>query len=272
MRSKHFLSVALCGLLLTAVSCKTRSRVRSVVVDPYLGVYSYAAPGDTLEFKALNPNTSPFYVIFAEPSPCVETYLKVTKDKPGTCKVSRRSGFFRYSLSLLPPSPDSKPHSCGGCQVLFPCAQCAILITPTHGPIGVLPHPTTPSSYSSSEANAKENNVSVTSERTPVPVGCNGGAVSVPTMDVTNGDTIFWADPDALGTDLTITVPAGVCKGTGPGQVVMKQLQPCILDAVPPSYPYSYSYSVQMNDASGCGRPVIGTLNILNPNAMSTAK
>jgi hypothetical protein len=96
--------------------------------------------------------------------------------------------------------------------------------------------------------------------------------VSVPTKDATNGDTIFWADPDAPGTDLTITIPAGVCKGTGTGQAVLKQLQPCLVDAVPPSYPYSYSYSVHIDGVSGCGRSVTGTLNVQNPNSTTTAK
>jgi hypothetical protein len=264
MRCKQFFSIALCGLLLTAVSCKTRSRVNSVVVDPDLGAYSYAALGDTLEFKALNPNAPPFYVIFEDPSPCAEAYLKVTKDKPGTCKIRTKSGAFRYSLSRQPSSSDSKPHT---------CPQCQILITPNPiRPIGVPPRTTIPSSSSSRGASAKSNNSSATGESTPIPIGCSGGVVSVPTKDATNGDTIFWVDLDDRGTDLTITIPAGICKGTGSGQVVLKQLQPCVVDAMPPSYPYSYSYSVHMDGVSGCGRPVTGTLNIQNLNSTSTAK
>lgn len=267
MGRKHFLSIALCGLILTAVSCNTRSRVKSVFVDPALGVYSHAAPGDTLEFQAFNPNATPFYVIFVDSSPCVETYLRVTQDKPGVCKVREKSGFFHYSLSHLPPSTDSRPRSCGGCQVLLPCAECIIVITPNPvRPIGVPPHTAIPSSSSSPGTNEKS------SESTPIPVVCNGGAVSVPTKDATNGDTIFWADLDDRGTDLTITIPAGICKGTGSGQVVLKQLQPCVVDAMPPSYSYSYSYSVHMDGVSGCGRPVTGTLNIQNLNSTSTAK
>jgi hypothetical protein len=268
MRSKQLFPIALCGLLFTALSCHTRPRVTSIVVDPYLGVYSYAGPGDTLEFRALNPNASPFYVVFGEPSPCVETYLKVTKDKPGTCKVNARSGFYRYKLSLVPPSPDSKPWSCPGCQIVFPCPACIIVITPPNPgrPIGVPLR--TPIPSSSPSPGIKEKG----SESIPISVACSGGAASVPTEDATNGDTIFWAVPDTLGTDLTITLPAGVCKGTGAGQTVLKQMQPCILDTMPPSYPHSYSYSVQMNGVSGCGRAVTGTLNIQNPNSTTTAK
>ncbi len=115
MRFKHFLSIALSGLFFTVVSCSTKSRVKSFVVDPGLGIYSYAAPGDTLEFKAVDPNVSPFYVIFDDPSPCVETYLKVTKDKPGTCIVRTKHRFFRYGTSQAPPSSDVKPHTCPQC-------------------------------------------------------------------------------------------------------------------------------------------------------------
>jgi hypothetical protein len=136
MRSKHFFSIALCGLLLTAVSCKTRSRVDSVVVDPVLGVYSYASLGDTLEFKALNPKVKPFYVIFDKPYPCAETYLTVTGDKPGTCKVQTKSGFVRYRLSEAPPSMDSQPIKCLACQFL--------IIPYPIPPTGVPPQPATP--------------------------------------------------------------------------------------------------------------------------------
>lgn len=140
MRSKYFLSIALCGLLLTVVSCNTRSRVKSVFVDPARGVYNYALPGDTLEFQALGPNASDFYVIFDEPSPCAEMYLKVTKDKPGACKVQARSGSFHYRLSYFPPTSDRKPQPCPGCQYLVPCPECIIVIIPHPGPpIGVVP-------------------------------------------------------------------------------------------------------------------------------------
>jgi len=147
MRSKHFFSIALCGLLLTAVSCNTKSSVKSFIVDPELGLYNYAASGDTLEFKALNPNTPPFYVIFEDPSPCAEKYVKVTKDQPGTCKVRAKSGSFRYAVSNLPPSPDIHPRS---------CPQCQIFITPTPvPPSGEPPQPTNPSSSLSLDTNAK---------------------------------------------------------------------------------------------------------------------
>ena len=147
MRSKHFLSIALCGVLLTAVSCKTKSSVKSFVVDPELGSYSYAAPGDTLEFKALNPNTPPFFVIFEDPSPCAETFVKVTKDTPGTCKVRKPSGTFRYAISKLPPSPDIQPRSCPQCQIFI----VPVPVPPRGGP----PQSTNPSPSSGSETNAK---------------------------------------------------------------------------------------------------------------------
>jgi hypothetical protein len=147
MRSKHFLLIALCAVLLTAVSCKTKSSVKSFVVDPELGSYSYAASGDTLEFKALNPNSPPFFVIFENPSPCAETFVKVTKDTPGTCKVRKASGTFRYAVSKLPPSPDIQPRS---------CPQCQIFIVPTPiPPSGVPPQPPNPSSSSSLDTNGK---------------------------------------------------------------------------------------------------------------------
>ena len=148
MRSKHFLSIASCGLLLTTVSCNTKSRVKSFVVDPELGLYNYAAPGDTLEFKALNPNTPPFYVIFGNPSPCVEKYLEVTKDKPGTCKVRTKTGSFSYGMSHhLPPSTDSNPHTCPQCKIFI----VPVPVPPSGGP----PQTTVPSSSSSPESSAK---------------------------------------------------------------------------------------------------------------------
>jgi hypothetical protein len=55
--------------------------------------------------------------------------------------------------------------------------------------------------------------------------------------------------------------------GTGSGDVVLKQFQPCVVAATPGSY----SYSVQMDGVSGCGNAT-GTLNIELPNSTTTAK
>lgn len=156
MRYKQFFSIALSGLLLAALSCHTRSRVKSVFVDPTVGAYSYAAPGDTLEFRAFNSKSTPFYVIFEDPSPCAETYLKVTQDKPGTCKVTARSGIFQFLVSNSPPNPHSRPHGCGGCQILGPCLACKIVIAPNPGqPIGLVPSTPIPSPSQVPEINGR---------------------------------------------------------------------------------------------------------------------
>lgn len=275
MKLKRYCSVAVSALLLIAMSCRknsigttsigTKLNVKSVAVAPDLGVYDYASPGDTLEFKALDPKTQPFYVIL-DPSPCNEKCLTVKKDMPGSCKVQSGFNFYRYILTFekplacspspLPPPPPppgkvfSLPKSCPQCQIL--------IIRNPIGPVGPSPTESTPASP---KATATASNVSYTSSGIGIPVTCNSGTVSVGMAEQVKGGAIFWANPENLLADLTITMPAGVCKVTGGSTNVFKQLKSCTLDAAPSSTPYTYN--VEM---SGCNKRGTGKLTILDPN------
>jgi hypothetical protein len=251
MRDKRIALIPVYGLLLVLVGCPrqqpTRANVRSVAVDPELGAYSYAHPGDILEFIALNPNTADFYVIFDGQSPCAKQYYLVTKDRPATCEVRSRTDSYRYHVSSNPPfqyqGPAAAPRRCPWCQI--------ILTPPISGPPGTPPPPPPPTGSKSVliPSPSPADNVSVG-------VKCNSGTAGASPTDQSQGGGVFWNDADDPATELTITVPDNICSGKS----VFKQYELCTLTGPPRKEPYTYSVQ-----ANGCQNSGNGSLTIDEP-------
>lgn len=271
MRDKRIVLIAVYGLLLITVGCPVNPPapspapppVRSVAVDPALGAYYYANIGDKLEFRALNPNSADFYVIFDDPSPCKQTVLLVTKDKPATCTVLSQLKPYHYSLSPTPPTltkppkPFRDPRNCPQCTV--------ILLPPPGGPTPPPPNnptPVVPSGGTALSPRARTGRPAAVSNVEPVDVTCNPpttGTATAEPKEQFQYDRIFWYDDTYP--NLTITLPANVCNDINNNpQTVFKEYEPCKLIGKPQKTPYTYTVQ-----AKGCPKTGTGSLTIDAP-------
>jgi hypothetical protein len=284
MENKRLASIVICGLLLTTVGCQdkvqsvppppapapTTSTIRSVAVQPGLGVYNYAHVGDTLEFTALDPNTSPFWVVFEESRPCAEKSVMVTKDTPGQCKVTAQLNVYYYTLSTTAPPalPIPIPPTPNPTAAPRKCPQCQIMLTPPRTGSPTPPNPgTPPATPTGSSANAVGAAVtgSTALENAQLgPVSCEGGTATVALLEQTQGQNVSWYDKDDGTNDVTVTVPPNVCSDANGSQTIFSQYQPCTFTG-PPQTNTSYKVSLK-----GCANDGTGKLTI-DPKSTRTS-
>jgi hypothetical protein len=276
MENKRLASIVICGLLLTTVGCQDKVQqppapapatppTRSIAVQPGLGVYNYAHIGDVLEFTALDPNTSPFWVIFEDPSPCTEKFVMVTKDKPGQCKVTAQLKVYYYTLSKTPPpavpipTPPvehptaAAPRKCPQCQVML----IGPLPTSPSGPPSTTPSsPTLHSEVLSAPKTATAANA--IPNAIPEQVECDStGMTTVQPITQYQNDRIFWYYGSL--SNVAVTVPAGCSDDNNNPMTTFNTIEDvCKLTGTPKTY----SYTVK---APACAKPGTATFTIVAP-------
>jgi hypothetical protein len=223
-------------------------------------VYNYAHIGDVLEFTALDPNTSPFWVIFEDPSPCAEKFVMVTKDKPGQCKVTAQLDVYYYILSKTPPPTVPIPPPPVGHPTAAPrkCPQCQIML--------IAPPPTSPSGPPSTTSNsptlksegliAPKTAANENPEPEQIKCDSNGNA-TVNSFALYQNDRVFWLDSSR--SNVTVTVPTGCSDDNNNPKTTFNTMEDtCKLTGTPKTY----SYTVQ---APTCANPGTATFTIVAP-------
>jgi hypothetical protein len=228
MRIRLFTSIAIFVLALGLTGC----RVQSVLVMPSLTPYSYAAPGQTLEWIPYDPKAAPIYVVFDGAPPCEKPYYQVGP-KPAQCKVLKgHNGYFTYHFDTQPPPP-------GGDKTILQarsCPYCQIAIDPGDNNRAVLPKV-----IKSKDATGYSLNV-----------GCDksgGAVVTNPPVGVIDNDLISWV-PLYPNTGLKVTT-SNICSGSG----VFAANEVCTVTGQPsaagqPSVSYTYNLHLDQCDGS----------------------
>jgi hypothetical protein len=266
MRDRRIIFAALCGLLVTMIGCQVQQPVAPVApvqpasskgtvrvqVDPVVGAFNYAYPGETLEFNKLFPGSSDFYVIFVGISPCEkgEMYLTLTGNSPASCKIKTASTYQYYLSATLPlqlkGAPAIQPRICPACQFIVVPPPGGGQIPPPAG--GGTPPPVIP------KAAKAVGKVAAPPNYAPVSVTCDSGTVTVAPVEQSPGNGIVWLDNDSGSKGLTVTLPSGTCSGSN---VFGAGLPGCILL----STAKSTSYTVDVQDSS-CKTPGTGQLTV----------
>jgi hypothetical protein len=264
MRDRRIILTALCGLFVTMIGCQVQQPVAPVApiqpvsskgtvrvqVDPVVGAFNYAYPGETLEFNKLFPGSSDFYVIFVGISPCKngEMYLQLTGNSPASCEVKTASTYQYYLSATLPKDvPLIQPRICPACQFIVVPPPGGGQIPPTLG--GGTPPPVNPKA-----AKAAIGKAAAPPNYAPVSVTCDSGTVTVAPVEQSPGNGVVWLDNDSNSKGLTVTLPSGTCSGSN---VFGAGLPGCILL----STAKSTSYTVDVQDPS-CKTPGTGQLTV----------
>jgi hypothetical protein len=251
MRIQSFKSTAIFTLSLGLTGC----RVQSVLVMPSLTPYSYAAPGQTLEWLPYNSQAR-LYVIFDGTPPCKKSYYKIGPE-PARCTVLKgHNGYFSYHFDTVAPSEppvDTILHARS-------CPYCQIAIRPGNSSSVVSPEVV--------KNNDREDKNRVVSSKVvksydgptgyTLPVSCSGtpAVTTVDNTTVQNGvqdqDTISWV-PSYPYKSLRVTT-SNMCSGGNNGVFTVDDV--CTVTGSPGTK----SYTVHLDQCDGSS-----SLTINNP-------
>jgi hypothetical protein len=223
MRIRSFTSITIFALALGLTGC----RVQSVLVMPSLTPYSYAAPGQTLEWLPYDPKAAPIYVIFDGVPPCEKPYYQVGPE-PARCKVLKgHNGYFSYHFDTQPP-----PQGDRTILQARSCPYCQIAIDPGNNNSAVL-------------SKVIKSNDGVTGYSLNVACDKSGAAVVTnPPVGVLDNDLISWV-PLFPNTGLKVTT-SNICSGSG----VFATNEVCTVTGQPSTTPYQYKLHLDQCDGS----------------------
>jgi len=225
MHIRSFKSIAICALAFGLTGC----RVQQVLVMPTLTPFSYAAPGDTLEWLPINSGAT-FYVVFDGVPPCADQYYKVEPGRPARCKVLKgHNGFFLYHFQTTEPSR-------GTILYAKSCPYCNIAVKPGSNNSAVL-------AKVAKSADGLSYNLAVS---------CQNNTAVVDNSEVQDGvqdgSSISWY-PTYPSKGMKVTT-SNMCSGGNNG--VFTVTDACTVTGTPATTPYPYSVHLdQCNDGPG---------------------
>jgi hypothetical protein len=226
MRIRSIQTIAVCALALELTGC----RVQSVLVMPSLTPYSYAAPGQTLEWLPYDPKTT-VYIVFDGTPPCEKPYYQLGPE-PARCKVLKgHNGYFAYHFDTEPPQPGREKTLLQARS----CPYCQIAIDPGNST-------STARVIKSGDSGATGYSLNVGCDKTTgLAVVTNAPA------SVQDKDLVSWV-PLYPNTGLKVTT-SNMCSGGSNG--VFGANEVCTVTGQPSTTPYSYSIYLDQCKGSG---------------------